>query len=75
MFKVQSVADFEHPIDAMLECIDICINKFSHVGKIIEDILKNHNGDKGSKKESKDKDKDKDKESKDIEKKPKKIKK
>jgi DNA-directed RNA polymerase subunit L len=53
MFKVQSVADFEHPIDAMLECIDICINKFSHVGKLIEDISKNQEESKDDEKKPK----------------------
>lgn len=38
MLIVESVPDVKHPLDAMLECIDICIAKFEHIGKLIEKL-------------------------------------
>lgn len=53
MLIVESVPELKHPLDAMLECIDISIKKFEHIGKIIENLA--NENDTSSNKESKPK--------------------
>ena len=40
LFKVQCISSEKYPVPAMLECIDICIIKISHCGKLIEELAK-----------------------------------
>lgn len=44
MLNVESVPEIKHPINAMLECIDICIKKFQHIGKLIENLAEENDG-------------------------------
>lgn len=42
LLDVESIPEEPHPINAMLESIDICIKKFEHIGKLIEDLSHAH---------------------------------
>lgn len=41
--KVESVAEIESPINAILECIDILINKFEHIGFLVSNLKSKNN--------------------------------
>lgn len=43
LLNVESVPELPHPLNAMLECFDICIKKFQHIGKQIEKLSEQNN--------------------------------
>lgn len=50
---VESVPDLNHPLNAMIECIDICINKYQHIGLLIEKLANENDKNDKNPKESK----------------------
>ena len=36
--KVEASANIESPLNAMIECIDVLINKFSHIGSLVVNL-------------------------------------
>lgn len=42
LIKVESVSGIESPLKAMLDCMTILIEKYSHIGKILSDMKKNN---------------------------------
>jgi len=43
LLTVESVPDKNSPFNAMLKCMDILVNKFQHIGKLIEDLAEKNN--------------------------------